>query len=493
LEATTTDFSAVQGDTIDIKIEAINRSNFPITLKKLVYLPDAKTVETNEVLKNNKTFINSETVAISEKMPYGSPFWLNGKATLGMYDVPNSATAILPELPQNFKVQFQMTIGEQDFIFEKAIIYKKADPVKGEVYRPFVKIPPVFVQIQNEVYIFSKQEPKKISVTVQSGKPNIGGMIGLELPKGWRCEPKEYPFDLSLKGDSKTVTFEVFPPKNSATETVQAYVRFENGAVFYQKRIEIAYDHIPVQTVLLPAVAKFVRLNLEKKGEKVGYIMGAGDEVPASLEQIGYEVTLLEMDKIRTMDLNRFDAIIVGVRAYNNRIKTVQVHRSDAIIVGVRAYNTVDALKFHQNKLLEYVKNGGTMIVQYNTNAPLIMDELGPFSFELSRDRVTVEEAEVRILKPEHPLMTTPNKITSKDFDGWVQERGLYFPNKWDEHYEAILSTNDPNEEAKDGGLLVTKYGKGYYIYTGYAWFRELPAGVAGAYRIFANLISIGK
>ncbi|MFK7907151.1 MAG: hypothetical protein AB8B69_18590 [Chitinophagales bacterium] len=165
----------------------------------------------------------------------------------------------------------------------------------------------------------------------------------------------------------------------------------------------------------------------------------------------------------------------------------------DAVIVGIRAFNTVDALKFKNKELMEYVKQGGTVMVQYNTSHRLVTEDIAPYPLKLSRDRVAVEESEVRFLKPEHPVLNTPNKITSADFDGWVQERGLYFPNEWDDNFEAILSSNDPNEEPLDGGLLVAKYGEGYYIYSGYSWFRELPAGVAGAYRLFANLISIGK
>jgi hypothetical protein len=225
--------------------------------------------------------------------------------------------------------------------------------------------------------------------------------------------------------------------------------------------------------VLSEANAKVVNIDLKKAGNNVGYIMGAGDEIPASLEQIGYDVTLLENGDISAENLKQYDAVILGVRAYN----------------------TIDRLRFYQPQLMDYVKNGGTMIVQYNTTRGLKipMEEIAPYPLQLSRDRVTVEEAEVRFLKPEHPVLNFPNKITQKDFDGWVQERGLYFPDEWSNEFDAILSSNDPGEPPRDGGLLVAKYGEGHYIYTGYSWFRELPAGVPGAFRIFANLISIGQ
>lgn len=201
--------------------------------------------------------------------------------------------------------------------------------------------------------------------------------------------------------------------------------------------------------------------------------MGAGDEMPACLEQIGYKVTLLgDHDFQNTEGLRRFDAIVMGIRAYNTKEK----------------------LKFQNEKLIEYVKNGGTLVVQYNTNGrDLLLPQFGPYPLKLGRGRTTEEDTEVRVLKPEHAVLNTPNKITKKDFEGWVQERGLYFLSEWDNQYEAILSCNDVGEKKEDGGLVVAKVEKGYFIYTGYSFFRQLPAGVPGAYRLFANLLSLGK
>jgi len=243
--------------------------------------------------------------------------------------------------------------------------------------------------------------------------------------------------------------------------------------VYTQELVSIEYDHIPTQSVVRHSEAKVVKIDLKKEGENIAYIMGAGDEIPINLKQIGYHVTLLEDGDITLNNLKKFDAVILGIRAYN----------------------TLERIQFHQSKLLEYVEQGGTMIVQYNTGHRLKIpkEEIAPYPMSISRDRVAKEEAEVRILKPDHHVMNYPNKITSKDFEGWVQERGLYFPDEWDEKFEAILSSNDPGEDARNGGLLIAPYGKGYYVYTGYSWFRELPAGVPGAYRIFANLISLGK
>ena len=284
-------------------------------------------------------------------------------------------------------------------------------------------------------------------------------------------EPAKVDFDLKLKGEELTVPIKLFPPENQDENYIVPLVRIGEEA-YTRKLVSIEYDHIQPQTMVLDASSKVVKIDLKKAGNKIAYIMGAGDKVPENLEQIGYQVDLLEDRQITVENLKNYDAVMIGIRAYN----------------------TNERIRFQQPKLLEYVKQGGTMIVQYNTSGLAIPgDELAPYHLKLSRDRVSVEEAEVRMLKPEHPVLNFPNKITQKDFDGWVQERGLYFPNEWGEEFEAILSSNDPGETPKEGGLLVAKYGEGHYIYSGYSWFRELPAGVPGAFRLFTNMISIGK
>ena len=197
--------------------------------------------------------------------------------------------------------------------------------------------------------------------------------------------------------------------------------------------------------------------------------MGAGDEVPTSLQNMGYEVTIVKPADISQENLQKFDVIMLGIRAYN----------------------TVEELEFKQAILLDLVEKGKTMIVQYNTTGKLVTKNLAPFSLKISRDRVTEEGAKVTFLAPNHPVLNTPNKITSKDFENWVQEQGLYYPDQWDVAFTPIISSHDENETPKNGALLVAPFGKGYYIYTGLSFFRELPAGVSGAHRILANLISL--
>ena len=282
--------------------------------------------------------------------------------------------------------------------------------------------------------------------------------------------PQKQKVNIANKGDIQKIIFTVIPPKNQSEGLITPMVNL-NGEFYTDELIEIDYAHIPFQTILMPSKSKLVRLDIQKQGNNIGYIEGAGDVVPESLRHIGYNVTVIKPEQISPENLSNCDAIVVGIRASN----------------------IVDELKFKQKFLLDYVKEGGNLIVQYNTNRRLKVDNLAPYDLKLSRDRVTDENALVRILEPNHSILNFPNKITTQDFEGWVQERGLYFPNEWSEEFTPLLAANDKGESSKEGALLVAKYGKGNYIYTGLSFFREFPAGVAGAYRLFANLLSAGK
>lgn len=472
LEVTADSYSATPGEWVELDIEATNRSKVDLVLESMTILPHQKDSTLRLKLPYNQANRFSTRVMLPEDIDYTNPYWLNKEGSLGTYKVEDQQLRGLPETPRSFKVAFRLDVDGTPLTVEREVVYKRTDPVDGEVFRPFEIIPPVAANLPEKVVLFANQDAKEVSVLVKAGKPDLSGSISLELPQGWRAEPESIPFELKLKGEEKRVVFELYPPVEQSEGYLRPVVELD-GHLYHKELVLIEYPHIPTQTVIQDAKARVVKVNLEKKGNRIGYVMGAGDEIPTSLEQIGYEVTLLE-DRDMTVD---------NLKQY------------DAVIMGIRAYNTQDRLQFHQNKLLEYVRQGGTMIVQYNTTRGLVipMNDIGPYPLKISRDRVAVEEAEVRFLQPEHPVLNYPNKITQKDFEGWVQERGLYFPDEWDDNYQAILSSNDPGEPARDGGLLVTEYGDGYFVYSGYSWFRELPAGVPGAFRLFANLISLGK
>ncbi|HMQ49267.1 MAG TPA: PIG-L family deacetylase [Saprospiraceae bacterium] len=471
-EVTAADYWASPGETVKLNVEMVNRSPQVVQIGKITFLPSKVDSLLNLSLEFNQKYQFSYTLPLSEQLDYSTPYWLGKPHPLGMYNVEDQALRGLPETPRRVSVQFVLEIEGETLSFVRDVVYKETDSVKGEVYRPFEVIPPVFANMAKKVYVFASDQPQEIEVVVKAGQANIKGQLSLDHPKSWRIEPAVQEFELKLKGEEARLHFQVFPPNDQQEAELKATVVL-NGRTYDDELIVVAYDHIPTQTVVQENQAKIVRVDLKKAGEKVGYIMGAGDEVADYLTQMGYEVTNLSDEALSSGALEQYDAIVVGIRAYN----------------------TNERMKFHQTRLMQYVENGGTLVVQYNTTSDLVMpaDQIGPYPFKISRDRVSVETASVNILVPNHPLLNTPNKITEKDFEGWIQERGLYFPNEWDERYTALLSCNDPDEPARNGGLLVAQYGKGYYIYTGYSWFRELPAGVPGAFRLFANLVSLGN
>lgn len=470
LEAVAENQSVTPGSNLKVKWEAINRSTVEMKLLSLVIQPDKQTIEQSFPLKNN--LFESETISISipKDTPYTSPYWLNEKGTTGMYSVNDQQKIGIPDIIRKIAVTFSILVEGTEIPFTKEIIYKYNDPVKGEVYRPLDVVPEVTTEILNKVQLFKDRKKQLVAVKVKAGKDNCNGTLQLELPADWKVVPETIPFQLSRKGSEKTVTFEVTPP-NYASEAVAKSIAVVNGERFDKQQILIDYPHIALQQVLLPAEAKFTKADVEIKGKNIAYIMGAGDQVPQSLQQMGYTVTIVKPEKITSSLLETFDAVVVGIRAYN----------------------VVEALQFKQPLLFEYVRNGGTMVVQYNTTGSLITQDIAPYPLEISSDRVTEENATVTFLDPKHKVLNFPNKITADDFKGWVQEQGLYYPDKWGSEFTPVLEANDKGETPKKGALLVAKYGKGYYVYTGLSFFRELPEGVSGAFRLMANIIAVGK
>ncbi len=300
---------------------------------------------------------------------------------------------------------------------------------------------------------------------------SLQGSLQLKGPNGWDIQPESIDIGLNSKYTSNFFSFTIQPEKRAKNGTLEAVFTDRSGHDHTLSLTEIDYDHIPKQYVMMPAESKVVKVDMEKAGEQVAYIMGAGDAIPENLRQVGYDVQLIGEADVDLENLKRFDAVILGIRAYN----------------------TLDWLVRKQNVLFDYVEKGGTLITQYNTSYRIKTDKISPLHLKLSRERVTDESAPVEIIAPDHPVVNYPNKIKEEDFDGWVQERGLYFSDEWDEQFTPILSSHDANEPHRKGGLLVAPYGEGYFVYTGYSWFRQLPAGVPGAYRIFANMLALGN
>ncbi len=450
-----------------LKVEAINRGTATIILSKIA-------TSNGLILYSKKTALlpneskNLELEVTSQNKAPSTAYWLKSKGSLGMYNAPQELIG-LPQTPAAQQITCTLIVNNTPVQIVRDVVFKLNDPVDGEVYRPFNVLPKVSASIAEKVLVFADENTQRVAVHLRAGKDNLEGTLQLNAPKGWLVSSPQL-FALERQGETTTLWFTVTPPKNQS----QGYLRplIQIGDTYYDKElINIDYNHIPYQSVLLPSKAKVVRINIEKKGQHIGYIEGAGDAVGQSLEQIGYRVTNLDVAEISAESLKKYDAVVVGIRAYNTNAD----------------------LAFAQKELNKYVHQGGTMVVQYNTSHRLVTKQLAPYALSLSRDRVTDEFADVTILDPTHPVLNSPNKITQADFKGWVQERGLYFPNKWADEFTPILGMNDKGAPQTKGSLLVASYGKGNYVYTGLSFFRELPAGVGGAYRLFANIISLGK
>ncbi len=454
------------GDTIKVRSQVLDRYSNKVKLNSINIDPafNSQVIPANQI----QTF-NENTTASKITQPY----WLETEHTQGSYNIPDQISVGNPENPDLPKVDFEFIIEGKPIHFERRIVYKYVDPVRGEVYQPLAITPPVTANIASQVYVYNAPVPQNIQIKLKAFEKVKEGKMNLDLPAGWKAEPKGVLFHNKNKGDEWTENFMVTPADNQTKDGVlEAGISVGADKTVYNYGVkEINYNHIPVITLFPPAEAKLLNLNLKIAGKKIGYIDGAGDLVPEALRQAGYDVHELREKEIMNGDLSGYDAIVTGVRAYN---------------VNPR-------LAIEQPKLLEYVKNGGNLLIQYNNNNGLATKQIGPYPFTVVNKRVTDEDAKITILDPQNPVLNYPNKITQDDFNGWVQERGLYYVGDIDPNYKAPLQMNDPGEAPNNGALITGSYGEGRFIYTSLAFFRQLPAGVPGAYRLFINLLSKPK
>ncbi|MFL6531162.1 MAG: PIG-L family deacetylase [Chthoniobacterales bacterium] len=469
LDAISEKAEAQPGESLNLQIEAINRSSVAVKLKSARLLGETQSIDA--ALAPNELFARKTAVRLPTNLPFSQPYWLREQGTEGTYAVSDQTLIGRPENPPAFSIDVALDINGEEVHYELEPRFRKVDRVEGETTRPLVIAPPVFVQLPRPVFVFGSNEPKMLNVRVIASADHLKGAVALEAPSGWKVEPASAPVELFAAESETTVTFKLTPPPNAGEATLRAVTIAENGArtpAFNRERIE--YPHIEPQTLISPAQAQVVRAQIENKAPLVGYIPGAGDAIPESLREIGSDVKVLENGEVKAENLRQFDAVVIGVRAAN-----VNPARMSAVMP----------------ELMSYAKNGGVVIYQYNTTPGPKPEQL-PFPLKISRDRVTDETAEMRILAPDHAMLNFPNKITPDDFKGWLQERGLYFASEWAPEWKPILSANDPGEKPLDGGLLVARAEKGWFVYTGLSFFRELPGGVPGAYRLFANMISLG-
>jgi LmbE family N-acetylglucosaminyl deacetylase len=490
IDANSSESNITLGSKQTVSYNIINRKGSNVQLES-VQLPGSMMNHANSFDTTlHQTLNQNEFKTIPFQSTYGKsgltsqPYYLRNPIKNNMFDInPNDLHRGAPEVFVNSGITAQLSIDNIPLHTDSRIQYRWVDHEKGELYRPMVITPPIMINVNENVVVANGLQPKQISVTVRAGRDSVESNFFMQAPEGWRVSYMK-PSDadkssvmlvglkLGKKGSEQTLTFLLTPTTTAQDGKVQFFAQVDGEN--YTKGIkEIKYDHIPVQTLFPEAEAKLVKLDIVKKSKRIGYIPGAGDGVAACLSQLGYEVVTLTDDMLAKENLSQFDAIISGVRAYNTNEKLPQF----------------------KQRLMDYVSAGGNYIVQYNTNswAGPLNSELGPYPFKITRDRITDEEAAVTFELPNHPIFNTPNKITEKDFDGWIQERSIYHASEWDSKYEAPISMADPNEKANKGALIIAKHGKGHFVYTGLVFFRELPAGVPGAYRLFVNLIELGK
>jgi hypothetical protein len=470
LDASTDRYAVVPGETLQVNFEATSRSRFPLALKslKLEGMDGAPSQDFPSVaLAYNQPDRRSLRITIPQEQPYSQPYWLRKPSDGFTYVIEDQELVGLAETPPVLRARIRIQAGAEEIEYIRPVVRRYVSRTEGETTRPLVVVPPVAVSISEPVVMFPDARPKTVEVLLRGNAPAMSGEVALGAPQGWSVRPASAPFQIAATGGEATLSFTIAPLASPARGQLRAIAKVA-GREISSGMLVIEYPDNAPQTVFPPATAKLVRADVRTLAKKVGYIMGAGDEVPRALAQLGCEVTLLSADDLARADLTRFDAIVAGVRAYNVR--------SDLIA--------------NQQRLLDYMQQGGTLVVQYNTAGA---QGLGPYPIQLGASRVTVEEAPVTFPNPQHVLLNTPNKIGPEDFTGWIQERGLNFPSQWDPRYETVFESHDPGEQPLPGGNLYARYGKGAYVYTAYDWFRELPAGVPGAFRIFANFLSASK
>lgn len=473
VETTATQAEFVPEEPLKIHYQATLQTNTPVKLLE-VRVAHLGASKLNLDLKAKQPVAGDFTGTIPKNTPISQPYWLREEPTPGMFRVAETKLIGQPENPPPFSVEYIFELSGQTFVIAD-------EPVATEAGRPprrVAVISPVSLQFASGVALFTPGAKKTVELDVSAARTGVSGTVRLAVPGGWTVSPADESFKLARAGEKVRLSFSVTAPSQPTEGSVLAVAEV-GGSSFNNGRFELRYPHIPIQLLQAPARLRVAAFNYERRGQNLGYLPGAGDDTVENLTQLGYSVKVLGESDLTAEKLRGLDAVVLGVRAFNQRAD----------------------LAANFPALLAYVEQGGTVIAQYNRPNNLKSTQLGPYPLSIEDNlrnapkwRVTDEKAPVVFLAPDHPALNVPNKIGPADFDGWVQERGAYFPNAWDEqHYTALFGMNDPGEAPLQSGVLIAKYGKGYYVYTGLAFFRQLPAGVPGAYRLFANLVSLGK
>lgn len=469
VEANTSNFKSTPGDTAGVTFTVIARNSDLIKLAQ-IRCNGFDTVP-GKALRSNEIFTFRKVITINAKSGYSNVYWLEPSHS-NSFAWPNSGLAWGEDIMQAF---FTFEVLGETISIKSPFTHKWVDPVKGECNRPFEIVPKVSIEPESKVVLSVNGKPAQVRLAITAEKDGVAGTLKLELPSGWTSTPSSMEVTTKERGKPNWVTFTLNPPAptdlNSRSDNQLRAVFTVSGEAYDQSVKRIVYDHIPPVVYLEDASVRITPINFQSKAKRIGYIAGAGDDVAKCLKLSGFEVDLLDGKQIMQGDLSVYDAIITGVRAYN----------------------TIDDIGLWQDYLMKYVENGGRLVVQYNTNSffGTLKTPIGPYPFKVTRDRVTEEDARPTFLVADHPILNNPNKISLEDFDGWVQERGLYFAGETAPEFIKPIAWSDQGEKPMDGGLIYAKKGKGHFIYTGISFFRQLPAGVPGAYRLLINLMNV--
>ncbi len=463
----------VPGEVLDLSHKAIVRSAVPVRWVGLRYPSLAFSRSLAVALPVGVTIARTATPTLPATTPPSQPYWLRAEGTPGLSQVNDPRLIGLSENPPVFPVEFVFEVGGQTVVVRDEPVQVVANASPAQTRRRLDVIAPVALAFASEVELFAPGSTKRIVVEVTAARANTAGTLRLDVPAEWSVAPAKESFQLKTAGEKTQLTFTLTAPPRAASAFVRAVADL-GGATFDHQRFAIRYPHLPVLLLQPAARLRTVSLELATRGQRVGYLPGAGDNTVEALQQMGYTVTSLTDADLTPQKLQGLDAVVIGVRAFNERTGLA------AALPG----------------LFAYAEAGGTVIAQYNRPNNLKAETLAPYALSIAGPapdfRVTDERAAVTFLAPDHPALTTPNRLGPADFDGWVQERGAYFPSKWDEaRFVPLLAMNDPGEKPLNGSVLVARHGQGHFVYASLAFFRQLPAGVPGAYRLFANLVSL--
>jgi len=465
LEAVADRYVVTPGDSLAITLGMVTRLKADVQLRSVRW-PDGQISTLDKALEQGQFVELPYRIGIDRLTGYSTPYWLREPAANGLFQIQDPEDIGQAENRAPLLAECTFQISGDRVVIAIPVLYRWTDRVRGELYRRVEVVPPVSVVPHEREMLFVNGEKRELKVTLRGYRPNVSGVLDVEAPAGWAISPRRASFQISDSAGEQMVAFTVSP---SAQPSSGEFVITIRGQEVREVKT-IAYDHIALQTYLASSRVRVVRLQSAKVVQRIGYLMGSGDDIPDVLRQLGYDVVFLSDDDVEQMDLSRFDAIVGGIRVYNTRPRMRLLHQ----------------------KLMDYVKGGGNYVVQYNVTAGLDQ-EIGPYPIKLSHDRISEEDVPLKVLEPGHAIMTFPNKLDTADFTGWVQERGLYFASEWDARYTPLFAGHDDGEEDRRGGTLVATYGRGTYVYTGLSFFRQFPAAVPGAIRLWVNMISLSK